>query len=386
MPDEAKPPFLPYARQALGDEEIAAVTEVLRGDWLTTGPTVARFEAAIAARCGADHAVAVNSGTAALHAGAFALGLEAGTSMVTSPLTFAATANVGLHLGADVIFADVEADTGNLDPAAAEAALRADTRMVVPVDYAGHPAAWDAFRGLADTRGVKLMADAAHSFGAAFRGKPVGTLADVTALSFHPVKPITTAEGGALVSSDAELDFRARSFQTHGMVRDPARMTAPGDPWHQEVHFLGLNYRIPDVLCALGLAQVERLDGFLARRRAIAARYLEAWQDVDALELPAHHDDVEHGWHLFVVRVRDAALRRPLFDALRDAGLGVQVHYEPVHAHPLYQSLGYELGSCPVAEDFAARALSVPLFPAMTDDDVARVIETVGEVATRVAS
>ncbi len=385
MPEGTPPPFLPYARQALGDAEIEAVTAVLRGEWLTTGPTVAAFEAALAKRGAAREAVAVNSGTAALHSAAFALGLEHGTSMVTSPLTFAATANVGLHLGATVRFADVDAATGNLDPEAAAEALTPDSRLLVPIDYAGHPAAWTEFRKLADAHDVRLLADAAHSLGATYRGRPVGSLADLTALSFHPVKPITTAEGGAILGDDEEWMFRARSFQTHGMVRDPARMETAGDPWHQEIHFLGLNYRLPDVLCAIGLAQLERLDGFLARRRAIAARYLEAWAGLASLELPASAPHVEHGWHIFVIRVRDAALRRPLFDALRAAGLGIQVHYEPVHTHPYYQRLGYKIGSCPVAENFAARALTIPLFPAMTDADVERVIETVAEAAGSLA-
>ncbi len=376
---------IPYGRQWIDDEDIAAVVEVLRSDYLTTGPAVAAFEDALARVTGARHAVAVNSGTSALHAMYFAAGLRAGDEVITTPLTFAATANAALYLGATVRFVDVLPDTGNIDPAAAEAAIGPRTRLVVAVDYTGHPADYDELAAVAGSRGVTLLADAAHSLGATYHGRPVGTLARASALSFHPVKPITTAEGGAVVTDEEELAERAARFRTHGITRDPAVMERNDGPWHYEQHDLGFNYRLTDVQAALGSSQLRRLDAFLARRRAIAARYLEAWADLDALALPAVRDGVEPGWHLFVVRVATPELRRPFFDRLRALGIGVQVHYIPVHHHPYYRGLGFAPGSCPIAEDFSARAVSLPIFPLMSDDEVDRVTDAVRETVVEVS-
>ena len=287
------------------------------------------------------------------------------------------------HLGATVRFADVDPHTGNLDPTAVEDAIGPKTTVIVPVDFAGHPVDYDAFRTLATRRGVRLLADAAHSFGAAFRTQPVGALADATATSFHPVKLLTTGEGGAVFSADDTVIERAMAFRNHGQV--PAdRHEHPGAPWHREVQHLGLNYRLPDVLCAIGLVQLQKFDAFLERRRAIAATYQAAFADIDTVERPADADDVDHAWHLYVLRVRDPSCRRAFFDALTRRGLGVQVHYEPVPHHPWYEAQGHRRGACPVAEDFAARAVSIPLFPRMQDADVARVITDVRAAATEV--
>lgn len=368
---------IPYGRQWIDDDDIAAVVEVLRSDYLTTGPAVDSFERAIETASGARHAVAMNSGTSALHAMYFAAGLRAGDEIITTPLTFAATANAALYLGATVRFVDVLPDTGNIDPAAVEAAIGPRTRLVVAVDYAGHPADYDQLAEVTEARGVTLLADAAHSLGATYHGRPVGTLAHASELSFHPVKPITTAEGGAVVTDDEDLAARAARFRTHGITRDPAVMERNDGPWHYEQHDLGFNYRLTDVQAALGSSQLRRLDAFLARRSDIAARYRAAWAEVDALTLPTVRDGIEPGWHLFVVRVPHAEQRRPFFDRLRSLGLGVQVHYIPVHHHPYYRGLGFAPGSCPVAEDFSSRAVSLPIFPLMTDDEVDRVIATV---------
>lgn len=375
---------IPYGRQWIDDEDIAAVVEVLRSDYLTTGPAVAAFEGALARVTGARHAVAVNSGTSALHAMYFAAGLGAGDEVITTPLTFAATANAALYLGATVRFVDVLPDTGNIDPAAVEATIGPRTRLVVAVDYTGHPADYDELAAVTGARGATLLADAAHSLGATYHGRPVGTLARASALSFHPVKPITTAEGGAVVTDEEELAERVARFRTHGIARDPAVMERDDGPWHYEQHDLGFNYRLTDVQAALGSSQLRRLDAFLARRRAIAARYLEAWADLDVLALPAVRDGVEPGWHLFVVRVATPELRRPFFDRLRALGIGAQVHYIPVHHHPYYRGLGFAPGSCPIAEDFSARAVSLPIFPLMSDDEVDRVIATVQRAADEV--
>jgi len=374
-------PFLPYGRQSVDEDDIARVVAVLRGDFLTTGPTVDAFEQGVGERCGGAGVAAVSSGTAALHAAYFAAGLGEDDEIVTSPLTFAATANAALYLGATVRFVDVEPDTGLIDAAQVEAALGPKTKLLVPVDYAGLPADYDALIPMAHARGVQVVADAAHSFGGRYRGKPVGLLADATALSFHPVKPVTTAEGGAVVSADAALVERARVFRTHGIVKS-AETEAVG-PWFYEMQHLGMNYRLTDVQCALGLSQLGKLEGFLARREAISRRYDQAFADLP-LTLPARREGRQSGWHLYVIRVQDPARRKPLFERLRALGLGVQVHYVPVHLHPYYRRLGYAPGSFPVAEDFYARAISLPLFPAMTDADVDSAIARVRQAVTEV--
>ncbi|ADR37617.1 UDP-4-keto-6-deoxy-N-acetylglucosamine 4-aminotransferase [Oceanithermus profundus DSM 14977] len=369
--------FVPYGRQWIDEDDIQSVVEVLRSDFLTTGPMVRRFEEALERYTGSRHAVALNSGTSALHAAYFAAGLRPGDEIVTTPLTFAATANAALYLGAQVRFVDVEPDTGNLDPAALPQAVGERTRLIVPVDYTGHPADYDAITRVARTHGLRVVADAAHSLGAYYKGRPVGTLADATELSFHPVKPVTTAEGGAVLTDDPVLAERAATFRSHGIVRDPARMQQAEGPWYYEVQQLGYNYRLTDVQSALGLSQLRKLDAFIARRRAIAERYFENLRDLPQLQLPAVRPDVKPGWHLFVVRVVEPKRRRAFFERLRDLGLGVQVHYIPVHWHPIYQELGFKRGQFPRAEDYYARAVSLPIFPKMSDADVDSVIERV---------
>ncbi len=373
MPDR-----LPYGRQSIDDPDIAAVTDVLRSDFLTTGPQVARFEEALVAATGARHAVALNSGTSALHAMYFATGIGAGYEIVTSPLTFAATANAALYLGATARFVDVRADTGTMDPDAVQDAITDRTRAIVAIDFAGHPADYDALSRIAADRGVALLADAAHSLGATYRGRAVGTLALASAFSFHPVKPITTAEGGAVLTDDPQIAARAARFRTHGITRDRELMGDDEGPWYHEMIDLGFNYRLTDLQAALGSSQLTRLGGFIARRREIARRYTAELADLEGrLRLPCETPGVESGWHLYVVRVADPARRRPFFERLTELGLGVQVHYIPVYRHPYYRELGYAPGLCPVAEDFYARAVSIPIFPTMTDEDADRVIETV---------
>lgn len=370
--------FIPYGRQWIDEDDVEAVAGILRGDFLTTGPAVDRFEDDLRAATGAREAVALNSGTSALHAAYFAAGVGPGTDIVTSPLTFAATANAALYLGARVRFADVDPATGNLDPSAAEAAISAATRAIVPIDYTGHPAAYDAFDQIVDGREIVTVADAAHSLGGTYHGRPVGTLATLSELSFHPVKPVTTAEGGAVTTDDADLAARARRFRSHGIERDPGAMPeAEGGWWYEQVD-LGFNYRLTDLQSALGSSQLRRLAAFVERRRAIARRWTEGLRDVEQLILPHVEDGVDPAWHLYVVRVSgDPAGRRRLFDRLRELGLGVQVHYIPVYWHPYYRSLGFRRGLCPVAEDFYARAVSLPIFPKMTDADVDSAIERV---------
>ncbi len=368
--------FIPYGSQWVDEADIAAVVETLRSPWLTTGPAVERFEAALCQATGAEHAIAVGTGTAALHAAYFALGLGPGDELLTTPLTFAATSNAALYLGADVRFVDVEPDTGLIDPERVAAAIGPKTRVVCAVDYAGHPADYEELGAICRKAGVALVADASHSLGASLGGRPVGTLADMSTLSFHPVKPITTAEGGAVTTSDAALAQRARDFRTHGIVRGDACLSQGEGAWYYEMQELGFNHRLNDMQAALGASQLTRLDAFIARRRAIAAHYLQALADVGGLTLPTVRPGVISGWHLFVVRVAPA-LRRGFFDRLRTLGLGVQVHYIPVHLQPYYRRFGLGPGDFPVAEAFYAGAVSLPIFPRMTDEQVESVVDRV---------
>lgn len=367
--------MLPYGRQDVDLSDVTAVTEALRSDWLTTGPEVDRFEAAIAERAGVEHAISVTSGTAALHVAYAAAGIGPGDQVITTPLTFVATAATAALLGAEIVFADVDPATGNLDPAAAEAAVTGRTRVVAGVDYAGVPVDGPALRDLASRKDLLFLEDAAHSIGSSLHGDPVGSLADLTTYSFFPTKNLTTAEGGAVVTADADLAARARAFKNHGLVRDRGLQRRPDEgPWHQEVHAFGLNYRLPDVLSALGTSQLARLDRFVARRAEIKQAYDEALGDLEGVDIPFAPAGAAPAWHLYPLRV-PAERRRSIFDALRAQGIGVQVNYIPAYWHPVFEDLGYRRGMCPVAEEYYRREISLPMFPSLTDTDVERVIE-----------
>jgi dTDP-4-amino-4,6-dideoxygalactose transaminase len=369
--------LIPYGHQSIDESDIEAVAAVLRGDWLTTGPSVAAFEKDLARLSGASRVVSVTSGTAALHVAYAALGVGAGDEVVTTPLTFVSTASCASVLGATIVFADVCEDTGNLDPRAVSAAMTARTRVVAGVDYAGHPIDAMALTQIAHQGNAALLEDAAHSIGGSLDGQPVGSLADVTTFSFFPTKNLTTAEGGAVVSLRDEVVDRARTFRSIGLVRDPAVLRSPDEgPWHQEVHAFGLNYRLPDVLCALGSSQLLRLPAFKARRDAITARYNRGLSGIDELRLPVCRPGADPMWHLYPLRIRDGR-RRGLFEHLRANDIRVQVNYLPVYRHPVYADLGYQRGMCPVAEDYYAQEISLPLFPDLADADVDRVIDLI---------
>lgn len=367
--------MLPYGRQNVTDDDIDAVVSALRSDWLTTGPRVDLFENDLARIAGAP-CVTVTNGTTALHTAYAAAGVTAGDEVVTTPMTFYATAGTASMLGATVVFADVEEDTANLDPAAAEAAVTARTKVIAAVDYAGHPAEYDDLRKVADNAGAKLLADAAHSIASTYRGRPVGTLADLTTFSFFPTKNLTTAEGGAVATADPELLQRARDFRTVGMVREKDRLRSPDEgAWFHEVHEFGLNYRLPDVLCALGSSQLRRLGAFKARRQELSARYDELLAGVPGLRLPTTREYVDPMRHLYPVRILGGR-RREVFERLRGAGIGVQVNYIPAYWHPVYQDLGYKKGMCPNAEAFYAEEISLPLYYDLSDADQDKVIES----------
>jgi len=372
--------MLPYGRQSIAESDVDAVAAVLRGDWLTTGPTVTAFEDAISAVTGGHRAVTCTSGTAALHMAYAAAGGGPGDQVITTPMTFVATASGASILGAEIVFADVEEDTALLDPAAVEAAVTERTRVIAAVDYAGHAADYDALQPIADRVGALTLDDAAHSIGGTYKGRPVGDLADITTLSFFPTKNLTTGEGGAVVAKDEALAQRAHEFHFIGLVRDSSRFRISDEgPWHQEVHEFGINYRLTDLACALGLSQLARLQAFKERRTAITARYNAALASVDGLRIPVQRDDVDPAWHLYPVRVLDGR-RREVFEKMRERGIGVQVNYIPVYWHPVYADLGYRRGMCPNAEAFYAEELSLPLYPDLTDDQVDQVVEVLTEV------
>jgi dTDP-4-amino-4,6-dideoxygalactose transaminase len=367
--------MLPYGRQSIDESDVQAVVEALRSDWLTTGPQVAAFEADLAGWTGGVPCVSVSNGTAALHTAYAAAGIGAGDEVVTSPMTFVATASTAIMLGARVTFADVDDDTANLDPAAADAAATSRTRVVAAIDYAGQPAEYDELRKVTERTSALLLADAAHSIGSTYRGAPVGSIADLTTFSFFPTKNLTTAEGGAVAARSPELLERARRFRTIGLVRDNAQLRYPDEGgWHQEVPEFGLNYRLPDVLCALGRSQLRRLPTFKARRAELVARYNTLLAEVPGLRLPTQREWVDPIWHFYPVRVLDGR-RREVYDRMRAQGIGVQVNYIPVYWHPAFEDLGYRRGMCPVAEAFYAEELSLPLFPDLTDADQDRVVE-----------
>lgn len=371
---------IPYGHQSIDTRDIDAVVAALRGDWLTTGPTVAAFEAEIARTAGTSDAVAVTSGTAALHTAYAAAQVGAGDQVIVPALTFAATASTASLLGAEILFADVEEDTGNIDASAVHSLITERTAVVSAVDYAGHPADIDALAPLARGVDALLLEDAAHSIGSTYDGRPVGSLADVTTFSFFPTKNMTTAEGGAVVSSTDDLTDAARSFRSHGLVRAPEKQRYPDEGgWHQEIHRLGLNYRLPDVLCALGLSQIRRLQEFKASRTAVFERYTQGLADIEGITLPTQRDYADPMWHLYPLRVHDGR-RREVFDRLREQGILVQVNYMPVYWHPYYEDLGYRRGMCPVAERYYREEISLPMFAHLSTEDQDRVIEAVRSI------
>jgi perosamine synthetase len=380
-----RPTLLPYGRQSIDQSDIEAVVQTLRSDWLTTGPKVAEFEEAIAAFVGAKYAVSFSSGTAALHAAAFAAGLQPGDEAITTPLTFAATANCVLYQGATPIFADVEPETLTLDPRQVAARISSRTKAILPVDYAGHPADLDEILRLAGRHGLIVIEDACHALGAEYKKRRIGSVAHMTVFSFHPVKHLTTGEGGMVTTDNPQLAQTLRRFRNHGIDNDARARHAAGQ-WYYEMVLLGFNYRLSDIACALGIQQLTKLEANLARRRQIAARYGEAFRNLPAMRPPFVRPDVNPAWHLYPIQLdlrMFSGTREQIFQALRAENIGVNVHYIPVHLHPYYRDrFGYKGGEYPAAENAYQCLISLPMFHAMSDDDVDDVITAVGKVLT----
>ena len=375
--------LLPYGHQTLTEDDLQAVLDVLRSDWITTGPKIDEFEEVFAAYVGSKHAVSFSSGTAALHGAVAVAGVERGHEVITTPLTFCATANSVLYQQAVPKFADVTQDTLTLDPSEVERLVSRQTKAILPVDYAGHPADLDELLLLAEREGLVVIEDAAHALGARYRSRSVGSVSHMTVFSFHPVKHLTTGEGGMVTTDNDTYARQLRSFRNHGIDVD-ARARQTTGQWYYEMKTLGYNYRLTDIGCALGLSQMPRLNKNIERRREIAKLYKENFQTLDALRLPFIRPDSESSWHLYPVRINLKVVqgtRDEIFQALRAEGIGVNMHYIPVYLHPYYQArFAGQDTSCPVAERSYKELISLPMFQSMTDEDVQDVVTAVGKV------
>ncbi len=375
--------YLPYGRQQITEDDIDAVVEALRSDWLTTGPMVEKFEQAAADFVGTKHAVAVSSGTAALHAAMFAIGIGPGDEVIVPPITFVATANAIVYQGGIPVFVDVEPDTLLIDPNVIEAKITPQTKAILAVDYAGQPCDYVALRDIAGRHGLLLISDACHSLGAEYNDCRVGALADLTVFSFHPVKPITTAEGGMVVTDSLEWTDRMRQFRNHGITTDHKQRIRQS-VWHYEMTELGYNYRLSDIHCALGLSQLKKLPINIKARQRLAEYYDLLFEGVSEVECLRTLPGRANGYHLYVVKL---AGRDRIFRSLRSSNVGCNVHYLPVHLQPYYRrTFGTGSGDCPIAERVAEEILSLPIFPAMQEGDAARVVGLIAQEVRRSVS
>lgn len=374
-----KQKVIPYGKQWLSEKDIQEVVKVLRGDWLTQGPKVEEFEKAVAKYCNAKFGVAFSSGTAALHAAYFVLGIKKGDEVITAPLTFAATANAVVYCSGKPVFCDILPNTLNINPKEIEKKITSKTKAIAIVDFAGQPADFDAIKKIADRFKLPIVEDAAHALGSEYKGKKVGSLADLTVLSFHPVKTITSGEGGMVLTNNEQWAVKLKKFRHHGIVKK-----SEVGPWYYEIEELGYNYRLTDIHCALGLSQLKKLDKFAARRREIAKKYQSGFSGIKEIILIKEENFAKSVWHIYPIQFDLTKLkidRKEIFEQLGEKGIKCQVHYMPVHLHPFYKkNFGYKKGDFPVAEKYYERAITLPLFPKMTDSEVNFVIKTVKEI------
>lgn len=363
--------FLPYGKQTIDNDDVEEVIKTLKSPFITQGPKIEDFEKKIAKYCGAKYAVAYNSGTSALHGAYFALGLKKGDEMITSPNTFVATSNAGLYLGANVKFGDVEIETGNLDASKIE--ITEKTKLITPVHYSGQPTDLKEFSEIAEDNDIKIIEDGAHALGATYNNEKIGSLkySEMAMFSFHPVKHITTGEGGIIVTNNEEYFERLQLFRSHGITKNNLINESHGD-WYYEMQYLGFNYRITDIQCALGCSQLQKLDSFIKSRRRIAKTYDDLFENNPYFDVTLEKENRESAYHLYPILLKNDLInhKKEIFVKLRENGLGVQVHYIPVYKQPYYQSLGFNNVACPVCEDFYKRELSIPMYPTLTDEDI----------------
>lgn len=379
--------YLPYGKQWIEEDDIDAVIKVLKSDYLTTGPTIACFEQEVAEYVGAKHAVAFSNGTAALHAACFAAGVSEGDEVITTPITFAASANCIRYVGGTVVFADIKEDTYNIDPLEIERNITPMTKAIIPVHFTGQPVQLDEIHAIAKKHNLIVIEDAAHALGAEYKGKKIGALSDMTMFSFHPVKHITTGEGGVITTNNEHFYKKLLQFRTHGITRNLKSLPGKDGPWYYDMQFLGYNYRMTDIQAALGISQMSKLDGFVARRREIAKMYNEAFKGSKLIITPKQHLEGSSSWHLYIIQLNLAkinATRKDIFEALIVQNIGVNVHYIPVHTLSYYQELGYKKGSMPKAEELYEAIITLPLFPKMSNVDVQDVIQAVTMVLEKV--
>ncbi|MFX3636809.1 MAG: UDP-4-amino-4,6-dideoxy-N-acetyl-beta-L-altrosamine transaminase [Candidatus Pristimantibacillus sp.] len=381
--------LLPYGKQWLDDNDIDAVVQVLKGDFITQGPAIEQFERKVASYAGVKYAVAYCNGTAALHGACFAAGIGNEDEVITTPITFLASSNCVLYMGGRPVFADIKEDTYNIDPKQIEQLITNKTKAIIPVDFTGQPVEMDYIEQIARDHGLVVIHDAAHSLGASYNGKKVGSFGDMTMFSFHPVKHVTSGEGGMIVTDNEEYYRRLLLFRNHGMTRDAALMQNNDGPWYYEMTELGYNYRMTDLQAALGNSQMDKLDQFVLRRREIAMRYQEAFSRMAGLITPYQHPSAESSWHLYVLRWNPSAFkadRKQIFEDLRAENIGVNVHYIPVYKQPYYAQSGYDHLQCEQAEAYYSSALTLPLFPLMSDRDIEDVIAAVNKIHMRYAN
>lgn len=375
--------YLPYGRQWIDDEDIQSVLKILKGNYLTTGPMISKFEKEIAEYVGAKYAVAFSNGTAALHGACFAAGISTGDEVITTPITFAASANCILYLGGRPIFADIDHKTYNINPQKIKELITDKTKAIITVDFTGQPADLNAIKQIAKENNLIVIEDAAHALGAKYKKKRVGSISDMTMFSFHPVKIITTGEGGIITTDKKDYYQELIQFRTHGITRDPSQLSEIHEPWHYEMQFLGFNYRITDIQAALGVSQLKKVDHFLQMRKQYVELYNEAFQEYPEISVPYQSTYSDSSWHLYVIRLNLELLnanRKEIYEALAQENIGVNVHYIPVYFHPFYQQLGYKKGLCPEAENLYEKIITLPLFPAMNEADVYDVINAVKKV------